>query len=39
VVSAMTNADGDVSALAIEIARFFRNAGQDQRSDRVGALQ
>ncbi|HEX2166673.1 MAG TPA: serine hydrolase domain-containing protein [Longimicrobiales bacterium] len=39
VVSVMTNAAGDVSGLATEIARFFRNAGREQRSDRVGALQ
>jgi serine beta-lactamase-like protein LACTB, mitochondrial len=39
VVAVMTNADGDVSGLGIEIARFFRNAEQGERSDRVGALQ
>lgn len=32
VVSVMTNAGGDVSGLATEVARFFRNAQQTQRT-------
>lgn len=39
VVSVMTNATGNVSGLATEVARFFRNAEPAQRSDRVGALE